>query len=361
MKKLLTIILVVSLLSGCAHPRVIDEVNMSQAIGYDINKNGMIEGFFVIPIFQQEKMGKYQILSGKSTATSDIQAVVSKKADKQVVLGQTRIILFSEEIVHKIGLTELTDYLYREPQLGNRVILAIVEGKVKDIIDTKPPNNNVNIGVFLSDLIHQQIANGNGPETNLHLFLGNFLESGGDTYLPLIKKRNNELEVSGVVLFHEKKIVSKVSTKDMFVFKTLIQSHKRGIYKFKMKNKKNNKVVVESIRSRSTYDVSTSKRKPSIKIKLIIKGQIKESLVNETLTNRKMINKIEQELEKDLTKQATQLIKDFQQKNIDPLSLKKKYHAKNKKTTYKEWNIIYPHMDITVETEVRIPQTGISE
>ena len=143
MKHLLTIMLTLSFLSGCAYPRVIDEVNMSQAIGYDLIKDNMIEGIFIVPIFQQEKMGKYQILTGKSSATSDIQAVVSKKADKPVVLGQTRIILFSEEVVHKIGIRELTDFLYREPQLGNRVYLTVVEGKVKDVLETKPPNKNL--------------------------------------------------------------------------------------------------------------------------------------------------------------------------------------------------------------------------
>ncbi|MDO7487284.1 hypothetical protein Q5O89_18655 [Peribacillus frigoritolerans] len=170
MRKLFLVILIFPLLCSCAQPRVVDEVNMSQAIGYDILKNDNVEGMFVIPIFQQDKMGKYQILSGTSTTTSDVQAVVSKKADKPVLLGQTRIILFSEKMVREIGMTELTDYLYREPQLGNRVILAIVEGKVKNVINSKPPNKNVNIGIFLSDLINQQIETGNGPETNLHLF-----------------------------------------------------------------------------------------------------------------------------------------------------------------------------------------------
>lgn len=361
MKNLLKLMLIFSILSGCAHPRVVDEVNMSQAIGYDLKKDNVIEGIFIIPIFQQEKMGKYQILTGKSTATSDIQAVVSKKADKPVVLGQTRIILFSEEIVHKIGIRELTDFLYREPQLGNRVYLTVVEGKVKDVLETKPPNKNVNIGIFLSDLIHQQIVNWNGPDTNLHLFLGNSLENGGDAYLPLFKKKKNNIVVSGVALFHENKLVSKVSSRDMFTFKTLVQSHKRGIYKYKLKNKKQSKVVMESIRSRSNYEVSGSKKKPSIHIKLVIKGQIKESLVNETLTNRKMIRKMERELENDLTQQATRLIKEFQEKDIDPLSLKKKYHAKNKNTNYNDWKKVYPTMDISVDTEVHILQTGISE
>lgn len=48
--------------------------------------------------------------------------------------------------------------------------------------------------------------------------------------------------VSGVALLHENKIVSKVKTQDMFVFKTLVQSHKRGIYKFSLKDKKKAKL-----------------------------------------------------------------------------------------------------------------------
>lgn len=361
MKKLFLIILTFPLLCSCAQPRVVDEVNMSQAIGYDIFKNDMVEGMFVIPIFQQDKIGKYQILTGTSTTTSDVQAVVSKKADKPVLLGQTRIVLFSEKIVHEIGVTELTDYLYREPQLGNRVMLAVVEGKVKDVINTKPPNTNVNVGIFLSDLINQQNETGNGPDTNLHLFLGNALEDGGDSYLPLIKLINNEVAVSGVALFHENKIVSKVRTRDMFVFKTFVQSHRRGIYKFKLKDKKKSDIVVESIRSGSSYEVSDSERNPSITIKLKIKGQIKESMRSENLTNRKMIKKIEQDMEDDLTRQANRLINDFQKKNIDPIGLKEKYHAKNKKLTYEHWKEIYPKMDIKVKTKVDIIQTGVSE
>ncbi|MBT2648051.1 Ger(x)C family spore germination protein [Bacillus sp. ISL-34] len=361
MSKLFLVILTFPLLCSCAQPRVVDEVNMSQAIGYDILKNDIVEGMFVIPIFQQDKMGKYEILSGTSTTTSDVQAVVSKKADKPVLLGQTRIILFSEKVVHEIGITELTDYLYREPQLGNRVILAIVEGKVKNVINAKPPNTNVNIGIFLSDLINQQIETANGPDTNLHIFLGDSLEDGGDSYLPLIKFINNEVTVSGVGLFHENKMVSKVSTRDMFIFKTLVQHHRRGIYKFKLNDKKKSDIVVESIRSGSSYEVSGSERNPSITIKIKIKGQIKESMRSDNLTNRKMIKKIEQDMEADLSRHANRLMKDFQKKSLDPMDLKQKYHAKNKKMTYEHWKKIYPVMDINIETEVNIIQTGVSE
>ncbi|WP_057914806.1 Ger(x)C family spore germination protein [Peribacillus muralis] len=361
MRKLFPIILTCTILCSCAQPRVVDEVNMSQAIGYDILENDRIEGMFVIPIFQQEQMGKYQILSGTSSTTSDVQAAVSKKADKTVLLGQTRIVLFSEKIVHKIGMTELTDYLYREPQLGNRVLLVIVEGNVKNVINIKPPNSYVNIGIYLSNLINQQNETGNGPDTNLHLFLGDSLEDGGDAYLPIIKKRGKDVAVSGVALFHENKIVNKVQSKDMFVFKTLVQHHRRGVYKFKLNDKKKSDIVVESIRSGTKYDVSGSESHPSIRIKLKIKGQIKESMRSDNLTNRKMIKKIEQDMEADITKQATRLIKDFQKRNIDPLGLKEKFHAKNKRMTYERWKGMYPNMDIRVEAKTDILQTGVSE
>jgi spore germination protein len=82
---------------------------------------------------------------------------------------------------------------------------------------------------------------------------------------------------------------------------------------------------------------------------------------SENLTNRKMIKKIEQAMEDDLTKQANRLIKDFQKKSLDPIGLKEKYHAKNKKLTYERWKMIYPKMDINVETKVNIIQTGVSE
>lgn len=83
MRKLLPVILAFVILCSCAQPRVVDEVNMAQAIGYDMIKDDKVEGMFVIPIFQQDKMGKYQILSGTSSTTSDVQAAVSKKQIKR--------------------------------------------------------------------------------------------------------------------------------------------------------------------------------------------------------------------------------------------------------------------------------------
>lgn len=103
---------------------------------------------------------------------------------------------------------------------------------------------------------------------------------------------NNEVAVSGVALFHEDKMVTKVRTGDMFIFKSLVQHHRRGVYKFKLKDKKRSDIVVESIRSGSSYEVSESESSPSITIKIKIKGQIKESMRSENLTNRKMIKKL---------------------------------------------------------------------
>lgn len=66
-------------------------------------------------------------------------------------------------------------------------------------------------------------------------------------------------------------------------------------------------------------------------------------------------------MEADITKQANRLMKDFQEKSLDPIGLKEKYHAKNKKLTYEHWKKIYPTMDINIETKVNIIQTGVSE
>ena len=64
---------------------------------------------------------------------------------------------------------------------------------------------NLNIGVYLSDLLAQNMRNGNQPVTNQHIFMNQMMAKGVDAYLPYIKNTSNSIKVSGVALFDQEK------------------------------------------------------------------------------------------------------------------------------------------------------------
>lgn len=83
-------------LTSCAQPRLLDELSISQAAGFDLLEDGEMKGFFVFPVFKSEEQGSYQIVSAKSNTISNIQFLVSEKSPFPVVMGQVLVILISE-------------------------------------------------------------------------------------------------------------------------------------------------------------------------------------------------------------------------------------------------------------------------
>ncbi|USK69532.1 Ger(x)C family spore germination protein [Peribacillus asahii] len=361
MKKILFSFMIVSILCSCAQPRVLDDINMSQTIGFDIEKNNNIEGIYIIPVFELQKQGEYLVLKAKADTVSDVHAKANLKSAKPIALGQTRVLLFSEKLAKTKSMKNLTDNLYRDPVISTRVLLAIGEGQVTDILDTKISQTNLNVGIFLNELIIQNMKIGNVPTTNFHLFLNAALEDESHAFLPIIKKTGNDIKVSGLALFHRNKIVDKVATKYMFTFKTLVEEHKRGHFQFNLKDNGTSQVAIEGIKGKATYDISKANDLPAITVNIKIKGRLKEYMDGGNLTREEFIAKIEKSMEKKLIKQANYLINDFQKKNIDPLQLKQKVLAFNKAMSDEDFKQVYPTMNITVKADVKIIQTGISQ
>ena len=118
-------------LTSCAEPRLLDELNISQAAGFDLLEDGEMKGFFVFPVFKSQEQGSYQILSAKSNTISNIQFLVSEESPFPVVMGQVLVILVSEKLAKEVGMIDLMNYIYRDPIIGSRQVFAIVGGELK--------------------------------------------------------------------------------------------------------------------------------------------------------------------------------------------------------------------------------------
>ena len=74
-----------------------------------------------------------------------------------------------------------------------------------------------------------------------------------DSYLPIISKKGNVLELDGIALFKRCKMVDKVNPKDLFVFKLLTDNFKQGTYQFKLPGSSNTYATIENIKARTKY------------------------------------------------------------------------------------------------------------
>lgn len=361
---LVCIMLLSLFLTSCAHPRLLDELSISQAAGFDLLDDGEMKGFFVFPVFKSEEQGSYQIVSAKSNTISNIQFLVSEKSPFPVVMGQVLVILISEKLAKEVGMIDLMNYIYRDPIIGSRQVFAIVGGEVEDLLYTKMNQTNLNIGVYLSDLLAQNMRNGNQPVTNQHIFMNQMMAKGVDAYLPYIKNTSNSIKVSGVALFDQEKMVGHIPGEDTFTFKAMIENHKNGIYEFRFNDTKKTHVVIENIKSHVSYHIKPTEnlsKKPHITIDIKLKGELKEFMKSKKIDTPSILQHVEKEVEKRVAQQGKDLVQSFKKQKIDPLGLGLRYRSKDKAMTPEKWQKLYPDADVQVNCHMNIVQTGVSQ
>ncbi|MFS0654954.1 Ger(x)C family spore germination protein [Bacillus sp. 179-C3.3 HS] len=361
---LISLMLLSLFLTSCAQPRLLDELNISQAAGFDLAEDGEMNGFFVFPVFKSEQQGSYQILSAKSNTISNIQFLVSEKSPFPVVMGQILVILISEKLATEVGMIDLMNYIYRDPIIGSRQIFAVVDGDVEDLLYTKMNQSNLNIGVYLADLLTQNMREGNQPMTNQHIFMSQMMAKGVDAYLPFIKKTSNAIEVSGIALFNHQKMIHHLPREDAFTFKAMVENHKNGIYEFRFDDEEKTHVVIENIKSHVDYQLKPTKNsteKPHITITIKLKGELKEFMKSKKIDKLSILDQVEKEVENRVASKGAELVQSFKEQHIDPLGLGLRYRSKDKAMTPEKWHNIYPDADVLVKCEMEIVQTGVSE
>ncbi len=115
---------------------------------------------------------------------------LEQQSQRKVELGQLRVMLLSEAFATR-GVEKYLDPLYRDPTIGTRVFLAVIsDGTAENVLSTKLKTGDEQPGIYISDLIQQNIDNNAIPIMNFHLFLYGLYSDARDPYLPtlIIKK-----------------------------------------------------------------------------------------------------------------------------------------------------------------------------
>ncbi|NKE07152.1 Ger(x)C family spore germination protein [Mesobacillus selenatarsenatis] len=353
MNKVCLLIAAVTILSGCVEKEIIDDVNIEMGVGYDMVEDGKIEGTIMIPIFNPDKKIGNFTYSAKATSSRDLIQEVQRKSAQPIVTGSLEIALFGEEIAKK-GISEFSDAFQRDASIGAGVYFAVADESAKSILSGTYGNRGN--AVHLSQLIEHNMETRNLPVTNMHRYLFDLYQEGKDPHLPILKKVEPEIiDIVGIALFHEDKMVTELPTEKMFFFKLLTDKFSEGAYKLEVDKET---VVIKDLDSKHKYKLI--KRDPyTVTIELKIKGLIRE-YTGEIVTPA-IIKKIEKEFEYQVNQESSAMIKDFQERGIDPLGLGHFIKSKTRGFDFKRWEDEYKNLTVNVKTDVIITEVGIVE
>jgi spore germination protein len=352
-KKFMLISVTAMLLSGCVEKEIIDDVNIEMGVGYDHKEDGEIEGTIMVPIFNPDKKIGNFTFSATATSSRDLVQEVQRKSAQPVVTGSLEIALFGEEIA-KRGVREFIDSFERDPSIGARVYFAVADEKAKEILSGTYGNRGN--AIHLSQLIKHNTETRNLPVTNMHSYLFDLYQEGKDPYLPILKKAEPEIiDITGIALFKDDKMVSELPTDKMFFFKLLTDKYSEGSFKLKVDGKD---VAIKSLDSKNKFKLS--KREPyEVDVEIKIEGLIRE--YTGKIITPEIIKKIEKEFENQVNKEATAMIQDFQEMGIDPVGFGQFIKTKTRGFDFKRWEDEYKNVKVNVKSDVTITEVGIVE
>lgn len=137
---------------------------------------------------------------------------------------------------------------------------------------------------------------------------------------------------------------------------------KHGSYETQVEDdNKEARFFLRSLDSKSKFNIRNIERNPEINIKLLLKIQVKKVPKWIDLSKEADVQKTKKILEAHFNKQIEQLISIFQEVEVDPIGIGERLKAKSRNWDYQQYLSLYPHMRISVNTNVDIIQTGLEE
>ncbi|WP_257351672.1 Ger(x)C family spore germination protein [Pseudalkalibacillus decolorationis] len=361
--KHLSLLICIVILTGCVPTSIVEEVNYMKGKAYDYVDGDNFKTTISIPIYPKGEKTSGGIENGTISAigktSEEIEEMIDYESPRPIEDGHLNTVLFSEEILDN-GIMDFLDSLTRNPQIGRTVQLAVVKGEAAPYMKFQT-KGNIQPPDFIYDVLSHAMEE-SFPRTNIHKFLYQYYGKGMDPFLPFLTLTGDRVKIDGIALFDKDRYVGRLPYRMIFIFKMLSEGHVNGAYRVTMKDS-NDDVLIETISSSIKRAFKGSIENPVVSITVDVKGVMEEAHfpIGSGEKRGANIKKIEKQFEETLQKRGLELIKQLQQKKIDPLSIGNYIRSRMRDWNKEKWETIYPEMEIQLKVNVSITGTGVSE
>ncbi len=348
------------LLTGCVERSILDDIQLVTIIGYDVpddeENHDLIKGVAVAPQYQADGRIDNSVFVQTAELSKEIRSQYNSESPKPFVSGKLQVALFSREVAETRGIMELVDTLQRDPAIGSRVFLGVVNTDVEELLSAN--YGNVDTGSFIHDTLNHNSQHGMLPETNLHNFLYYYFSEGHDPFLPLLELDVDKVKIIGIALLKGDKMVGSLDAKSLFTFKILYEKFSSND-SFTVKLDDGEYAAIYNIASKRKIDINKD-GSGKIEIHGNILGVIKE-YSGEKLTPP-VLKDIQKKMKEEIEKKGNNMIDEFQKLEIDPLGLGNSVRSVTRgKFDHEQWMDKYPDMDITFKMNVNVTESGVIE
>jgi len=197
--------------SGCYKYQAVEELAIAIGLGYDIEKNdGVIYAdTSETLLFKGNKQISNEVMTGRSNTIYTTQHELQSKMPKKWVLGGEIIYIISEERA-KFGIKDLIDALLRNQIRKDNAYIVISKQRAQDVFNLKPHMYSTVSEEVYSSLEYLYMENFFKINNEAYNVLQMYYQEGRKIVIPYIEIIENRIQVTGLALFEEDKMVKKI-------------------------------------------------------------------------------------------------------------------------------------------------------
>ncbi|WP_436372100.1 Ger(x)C family spore germination protein [Cytobacillus sp. BC1816] len=381
MRKAISVLLIIGLLSGCSNYRELNEVGLIIAIGIDLPKereSGYRVTYQVInpSYFSQNGSGSLPVINYTVEAETFIEAyrMASVIIPRENRVTHLSLIIIGEALA-RAGMGLIFDVFERGESRSTfpvfiardstaEEVLGVVEplesNPTKSIISTSE-NNQKMYAISEAIPIYRAISLLSGEGQNLMLSgvkLSQPLKSENQT-ANLQNIKPSVVEVSGLAMFKKDQLAGWFDGKFARTAHLITSAVESTSFPLACKGNKNITITTQGIKS----DIKTElKPEPALIVNAKIRGNVTELECYLEISNNEEMIKLEKKFEKEAENQIRETITKAQELEADVFGFGKELSKDDPeywKRHEKEWNTLFSNAEIDVNVEANISNSGM--
>ncbi|NOV02249.1 Ger(x)C family spore germination protein [Paenibacillus sp. LMG 31457] len=362
------ILLVFVFLLGCSDQKIIEKTGFVRSIAYDVANNKEGDDLIKLTISIPKSNEKEALIYSTNAKTSrEARMIFDRQNNRKIVNGQVRQVLFGDKFAKK-GIWKHIDALVRDPSVGNRLHVLVVEESANKLLSRTYPQGQT-VGEYIDDLIRTEANTNDIPFTNLYSFARDYYDDGTDPVCAIINETKDSLIIDGIALFRNDQYVAKIKPEDKMFFALLHDNLGSGnIYMdlSEIDQNPNEQAALLYISSKrkihivSSPDTLLHGGKLMVSIDINIIGSLLEYSGELNMKNNADQKELESKMSALVEKKSLELVDIMKKNKVDPLGIGQ--YARNI-IPYSEWlklpqRSILSDADYTIHAKVKIKDFG---
>ncbi|MDQ0903563.1 Ger(x)C family spore germination protein [Paenibacillus sp. V4I7] len=386
------ILLTMPILSGCWSRIEVNDLAFVTAAGIDKMEDGKIRLALQVAIprmlgaagqggFGGEKdigTKAVWIVSEKGETILDAYRRLQEKLPRRIFFSHSGIIIIGDQMARG-GVSPILDFFIRQREARMRSYIIFTKGESLNILKFIPKlekipaeimreqvKQHIGVRINLKDFVHMLVTEGVEPVAAEMELASSNLANEEDSKAPSPSNLETNLSVKGSAIFKKDRLVGWMNDLETRGVLWLRKEMKTGVVTVNIpKEKGNGKISVLILKAKTQITPILRNGELNMEVKVRAENELYENNSKLDVSDPKVIQFVENELEEDL-KQRIQIVLDMAQKKFESdifgfgIEVERRY-PKEWKNKYKEhWEEEFPKLKVNIIANMTVNRTGLT-